>query len=54
MSSIAATITSMSPRQQLRLIIGGLIAAAGLVLTLASGLNWGWLVGGVLLGLLIW
>jgi arabinogalactan oligomer/maltooligosaccharide transport system permease protein len=36
------------------MILGGIVAAAGLVLTLVNGLNWGWLLGGVLIGLLIW
>lgn len=58
MSSLSET-TSTRKRQsgldwmQIRLILGGIIAVIGLVLALPSN-EWGYLLGGVLLGLLAW
>jgi arabinogalactan oligomer/maltooligosaccharide transport system permease protein len=39
---------------QIRLILGGIIALIGLVLAALNGMNLGYALGGVILGLLVW
>lgn len=57
---IQPTSTAAKPPQsgltfeQIRMGIGALIAVAGLVLAVANQMSWGYLLAGLLLGLLVW